>query len=262
MFKKIFGSKPLEKTTENSNILFLEAPKPKVYSSDIEEIHHAFESSSDKLLEEANEIFKRGEEKSVDKAKRLSNFGFSNAREVKTGLTIVKEVELTKETIKVINYYRKKYPKYKFITEENVAKICGKYGLVCGETFSFKGFVPEKNLIDIENFSLQKEDEEVLIGSEDTCSNVGSINWDGGKEAELYPSIRKRVTKTKPLFICAPLKDMNLTNKRINSSYRLEEIPKVIPDPIVLKEVKGGFLIVTAWGDEASDPLVVNEKHN
>ena len=35
-----------------------------------------------------------------------------------------------------------------------------------------------------------------------------------------------------------------------------------IPDPIVLQPVKGGYLIVTAWGDEASDAAVVNEIKN
>ena len=33
-------------------------------------------------------------------------------------------------------------------------------------------------------------------------------------------------------------------------------------DPIVLAQVKGGYLIVTAWGTEASDPRVHNEKLN
>ena len=42
------------------------------------------------------------------------------------------------------------------------------------------------------------------------------------------------------------------------SNYKI--VP--VPDPVVLKEVKGGFLIVTAWGDEASDPNVVNEINN
>jgi len=39
-----------------------------------------------------------------------------------------------------------------------------------------------------------------------------------------------------------------------------------IPDPVVLKPVYYGgqkhYLIVTAWGLEASDELVVNEKMN
>ena len=37
---------------------------------------------------------------------------------------------------------------------------------------------------------------------------------------------------------------------------------KHIPDPVVLQPVKGGYLIITAWGDEASDEIVVNQKMN
>ena len=33
-------------------------------------------------------------------------------------------------------------------------------------------------------------------------------------------------------------------------------------DPIVLAKVKGGYLIVTAWGDEATDDLVFNHINN
>ncbi len=36
----------------------------------------------------------------------------------------------------------------------------------------------------------------------------------------------------------------------------------VVPDPVILQPVKGGYLIVTAWGDEASDPDIINPIHN
>lgn len=36
----------------------------------------------------------------------------------------------------------------------------------------------------------------------------------------------------------------------------------VAKDPIILQPVIGGYLIVTAWGDEAGDNLVVNEVKN
>jgi len=33
-------------------------------------------------------------------------------------------------------------------------------------------------------------------------------------------------------------------------------------DPVVLQPVTGGNLIICAWGPEASDPLIVNERDN
>ena len=60
-------------------------------------------------------------------------------------------------------------------------------------------------------------------------------------------------------LICAPLDDMKLKkNERINRYRTIERIPA----PVVLKEVEGGYLMVTAWGDEASDELVINQKMN
>ena len=38
-------------------------------------------------------------------------------------------------------------------------------------------------------------------------------------------------------------------------------IPELI-DPVVLQRVVGGYLILSAWGPEASDPIVVNEINN
>ena len=32
-----------------------------------------------------------------------------------------------------------------------------------------------------------------------------------------------------------------------------------VPDPIVLQPVNHGYLILSAWGDEASDEIIVNE---
>lgn len=67
------------------------------------------------------------------------------------------------------------------------------------------------------------------------------------------------------LAICAPLKDMDTANMKLEGVRLVKDIP--IPDPVVLlpkNHSNGieGYLILTAWGDEASDPMVVNEQMN
>ena len=66
-----------------------------------------------------------------------------------------------------------------------------------------------------------------------------------------------------PLEIAAPLKDFNMDEMEVKD-FKLSKIE--IPDPIVLKPVifnnQKHYLIVTAWGIEASDELVVNANHN
>jgi len=54
---------------------------------------------------------------------------------------------------------------------------------------------------------------------------------------------------------------MDISGLELKEGYKLERKIE-IPDPVVLQPVKGGYLILTAWGDEASDPLVMNEINN
>lgn len=67
------------------------------------------------------------------------------------------------------------------------------------------------------------------------------------------------------LYIAAPAEDMNLEGKTV-VDYEIVDAPQ-IDDPVVFYPVSHGEnivggLIITAWGDEASDPLVQNESLN
>lgn len=53
---------------------------------------------------------------------------------------------------------------------------------------------------------------------------------------------------------------MDITGLELKEGYKLTK--KHIPDPVVLQPIKNGYLIITAWGDEASDELVVNQINN
>lgn len=74
------------------------------------------------------------------------------------------------------------------------------------------------------------------------------------------------------LCICATGKEMGLTEAETKKfsgglfdllkSKQKEHKFEVNADPIVLHPVPYGYIIVTAWGDEAEDPLVVNQNNN
>lgn len=55
--------------------------------------------------------------------------------------------------------------------------------------------------------------------------------------------------------ICAPVKDMETKGTR-RKGHRIYD------DPVVLQPVNGGYLVVTAWGNEASDENVINHNQN
>lgn len=189
------------------------------YGENIQQIHKQFDSATNQLLDQANKII--NEDNKVEKAMRLKDAGFGKAKEVRENETSIKIRTLAEQTAKIVDYYSRKYPLYKYITMAQVMDIAKKYDLVLGKTSDYMGFIPEKNLTEIENFKIEESDKE----------------------------------KNSEMQIVAPLKDMDTYGKRVIGR-------KIIEDPIVLQPVLYGMLIVTKWGDEASDPIVMNPIEN
>lgn len=122
------------------------------YSTDVMEVHNEFMTAGDTLLKKAEEILSTKVEINPAKIARLEAFGFKSSKDA-TAIKDDKEAKSHQQKlIEAINYYRVKFPNYKFIPSDTVKAICGKYGLVSGESHQYKGFVPEKNLTEIERF--------------------------------------------------------------------------------------------------------------
>lgn len=250
-------------------------PKEKSVSQIIEEIHESFYTEVNKLLESANIQSSLATDKQdlIDKRNRLVALGFNNSAEVKEAeseiqrlQTLERENSQKKELIEAINYFSFKYPAYKFITEESVKKICQKYGLVYGTIDRYIGTVPDKNLKHMEDFKISEDDECYLKATSYGGPNL-YIDYMNKKEFEIF-------VKTRPLYnierysqcsleIAAPITDFNLESHEVKD-FKISKTP--VPDPVVLKPVifntQKYYLIVTAWGDEASDELVLNSNHN
>lgn len=68
------------------------------------------------------------------------------------------------------------------------------------------------------------------------------------------------IAAIKSLF--APTAFVDNDSRMLNNHHQGEARFQVDLDPIVLCRTKHGYLVVTAWGDEANDELIVNEKKN
>jgi hypothetical protein len=255
-----------------------------------EQIHQEFYSAEDRLLDEAKDLIENPKIKQMLRAERFSKIGFSSAKPVKEMEEIFFATQKASKTISAIEYFRIHYPNNKFITEDEVVKICKKYALLLGDAVNYIGDIPEKNLYEIEHFKLRKEDytpkEDLLSGFTglipfilhggqssvgfDIAENINSSQstvWDRwlrtgggdaffnarGKQIEVAEKNNHEQAKFK---ICAPQKDFNTAGYEIKDGYCL------VWDPVVLQPVKGGYLIVTAWGPEASDEIIVNQIKN
>ena len=258
--------------------------KRKASKFTVEEIHHTFYSEVDRLLKEA-QVYRPIElnHALIDKGKSLRKMGFVNAPEAiqatmeEERISNYKNEEHEKQIlIEAINYFSK-YPNYKFITEDSVKKICKKYNLVYGQVSRYTGFVPKKNLRHIEEFKIDEQDEcyelrrysisgrEYLVGyaqkskAREACLQDKRLY----RRDDFTDYVRLQEEKL-TLEIAAPAKDFNLSESQIEN-FKIN--PKVeIPDPVVLKPVvfkeRKYYLIVTAWGDESTDELVVNQRFN
>ena len=253
----------------------------------IEEIHDSFFTEVDKLFATAkiSNSLDTDKQALLDKCKRLKALGFTNTKEVKEAEIEIerlnklqKENEEKQELIEAINFFSITYPTYKFITEDSVNKICQKYGLVYGEISRYLGTVPDKNLKHIEQFNVHDNHEcylteTIYMGMRGNSSmNKRYITKDEHEKIKLrykdnfalmFSIYSREVNLKCPLEIAAPVKDFNMEGMEVKNN-KIQKIE--IPDPIVLKPVifkdKKHYLIVTAWGEEASDEVVVNQQMN
>lgn len=254
----------------------------------IEKIHAEFFSSADELLMGAEKILNSVTVK--NKGERLINIGFKKSREAVEYLDAKNKVESTNELVETINHYKREYPLNKFITEGQVESICKRYGLVMGDVSDYTGFVPENKLAEIESFRLK---EKCLIADNGMVFENAEVRGDGFGYCHIFKigetdrfnyafqsndGTRFYAGDDRNIFgyrsmgfhvgfsivsgsfkICAPLKDFDIEGKEVKG-FKLFKKP--VPDPVVLCPVKKGYLIVAAWGDEASDPDVVNGINN
>jgi hypothetical protein len=259
----------------------------------VEEIHETFYTEVDRLLAEAKvgNSLETDKQQLIDKCTRLKSLGFTSTKEVRDAENEIQRLNKLKEENKVkgelieaINYFAVKYPNYKFITDESVKKICQKYGLVHGDITRYIGTVPDKNLKEMELFKIEKSDSAYFtqtdyynglrISSLDK-KYISQSQLDEYKKRESlgdvaqaqFMSMRSNLATWEHrgechLEIAAPIKDFDMSNMEVvDFKVKPMDIDPVVMKPVLFKGNKYN-LIVTAWGDESEDEMVVNQKMN
>lgn len=226
-------------------------------SKTFREVHDELENESLFLHKNHNiEDFKA-------KADFLSSIGFTNSIATKIYSAIA-------ENSKVIQDYKTKYfGIYKFILKPQLERVCEKYNLYVRDTKFFLGDIPEKNIKDIMNFKICIDD--LPIGDEYKNMMLGEIQLNPHNIMFNRPMITiQEFAKFKltGLIEIASIKSLfsekafEKSNDRIIGALEIEPKNQVDLDPIVLCRTKHGYLIITAWGDEANDELILNETLN
>jgi hypothetical protein len=231
----------------------------------VKQIHNEVYSAHQLLLDESNRVISAAfeSEDQQEIANQLSNMGFRRAANVGEPLEALKLRNR-------INYYQQNYPLQKFIDAETVKKICEKYGLYICATSDFIAEIPLKNQKDIVGFRIKQKDLPTNIiyeltdwpylfnGSPSSEEEEKQYRKDRGEAQKRFDEIsdsEEEVNGTH-MKIIATESQIDMRGKK-KVGYQI-----VKDDPIVLQPVDGGYLVVTAWGDEASDEMIVNEKMN
>jgi len=261
----------------------------------VEKIHNEIDTAQDRLYNEAisfinnTEIFKE----KIARAQRLKNIGFTNTETV---IQTEKEKQISDDAKKkadLIVYYRTAYPFLKFLTLNEMDKICEKYDLVYAPVQNYKKDVPEKNLMDIENAQvLNRKDLRPVTYSYDITGHFSYVpdavikfirNLVTEKELSSEKEFRdlcpikysdpwlwtvggftKKRTYYDGLFIAAPKSHFDLDNltEKKKGFFRTEIFKQEPKDPIVFRHVAGGVQVLTKWGEEANDPMLINPINN
>ena len=240
----------------------------------IKEIHNSFYNFQGEIIQRIHnpKNFNTFNEELIKKYEALVKLGFTSGEtflkgeeELKRKQKLNSEQHNLNKLESPIIYFSKKYTLYKFISVEGVNFIKDKYNLSIGTVDLYIGDIPDKNLEAILNFKIEDEDCLYLLqnyrhnGSLNGTIPVAFNEYQKSLRRD-YSYIRRdfETVKKAPLEIVAPLKD-----------FKVKEVIKPIEDiedPIVLQPVYYNntkyYLIVTAWGEEASDELVVNNIFN
>jgi hypothetical protein len=242
----------------------------------IAEIHAEFDSATDKLFKEAQEILSRND---IDnEGLTLRQLGFNKTHKAMQTELAIGEKAKGKNLADNIAYFKERYPNYKYVTDSVVKRICEKYGLVFGDVQHYIGEVPAKNVKEMASFSLMEDDgihithryyeyiekQHCLYATDKKTELFGYMADDDlGFWGYAYVKTDTSIPfhyKTPSLKICASVKDFDMKNMKIDDGYKLN---LNLPDPVVLQPVaRGGYLVISKWGLEANDQELVVETNN
>lgn len=251
----------------------------------VAEIHDQIDTAQDRLLMQAREIISRHLDNT--KAERLAAIGFVNTKDVRNHMESKAVLVKSREQAELVEYYKRTYPFQKFLTEEEFDQICKKYRLEYHPVENYVKTVPDKNLREIETAQPLKQEDEPsnriwsVLSPEIKLflsSKFGGIfnreTWTfprviegkhfidefkadaylhslGYKTQWLVSKVENYTQNRSGLFIAAPKSHFKGKDK----SIRLMEQK----DPIVFRYVRGGIQVITKWGIEAEDQMLVND---
>ena len=141
----------------------------------VEVIHAEFDSAQDRILDECDKILAElqipTETQIEKKASIMEELGFINSEIIQQAKVLKERTQKIEQKINLtiiqaesIRYFKQKYPFEKFITVDELNRICEKYNLIHAPVSNYIKDIPEKNVNEMLNCTkLDVEDKYVPV---------------------------------------------------------------------------------------------------
>ena len=245
------------------------------------QIHREFETCADNWL---SEYYRRTSEyDSIMIDTGLKKQSEKDAIDLLAEKTDAIQKELRAEldiTRGAIEYYRKFYRVNSYLTNAMVGELCEKYNLVCDYIGKYNGVLNDQNLVASEFFQEPDETDQIhfyklgavqhssahyswyefcklrpnCILTDEDCDgsySQGMLLYAKPKDGNgKYVVSRDFTVLNPPMMVCAPAADFRL--KTDPPDLKKRNKPSMA-DPIILKPVKNGYLLVNMLNDRVAE---------
>lgn len=244
----------------------------------VQEIHQKVLTSGDHCLAEAKKILQTKEAEEIELFEKMKQRGFGNTKEIKEREAEIKLQAEARAKAKLIADYAIRYPHKKFISTEEMDKICTDYKLILGADQHYTGSIPLRSMKEIVDFKLNPVDEIHYEGtwraieSTQISKTKGVIDWkeiskekymaatEGGKKLVQNNNRKHYISNTDYRMVAAPQSMFKIEGMVIEGN-QLKKVVEV-DDPVCLQPVRYGYIIVAVWGEELAIAKMQNEKMN
>lgn len=159
-------------------------------------------------------------EQILEPLNKMADLGFTGTPAVRKSEAYQRAKRNAATILENIETYAEKYPNNPFITEDEVGRIAKRYGMIVADVSRLTVDIPQDNMDAIIEFS----------------------------DNYIRPEFK----------VMAYADQLELDGLRLRDGVFAELPPD--PDPIVFCQVSGGYLFVTAWGEDAKLPMQDIEK--